>query len=82
MLKEAAVLAIREYAATLPPTQEVFTKEEAASYLRLLSANGKPNPQAIDRLRREGKLEAVEDAKTVRITKKALDNYLQDYKSA
>lgn len=79
--RRVADIAVKAYASTLPPTQDVFTKEEAAAYLRLLSANGKPNTQAIDRLRREGKLEAVEDAKTVRITRKALDKYLEEYKS-
>lgn len=81
IVKKAAYQAVKEYAATIPPIQEVFTKEEAASFLRLLSGNGKPNTQAIDRLRREGKLKAVEDAKTVRITRKALENYLKEYES-
>ncbi|PQA54447.1 helix-turn-helix domain-containing protein [Siphonobacter curvatus] len=81
LITQAVEQALQKFQQTLPTRQEVFTKTEAAEFLRLHSANAKPNPQAIDRLRREGKLESVEDAKTVRITRKALEKYLEEFKS-
>lgn len=78
MLKQAGMAAVAEFVKSQPDpgSQRIYTREEAAGYLRLFKKDGKtPNPNAIDRLRRGKLLGSIGSGNQVRITKKHLDEY-------